>query len=218
MSVLAGDWLYMQAFNVALGERNFRILDVLIRLTQVMVEGELLQLTCLRRATVSEEEYLELAYRKTACLFSACLRLGALLGGKNEEEETKLGQYGINLGLAFQLIDDVLDFTSSEEVLGKPIGNDVREGKMTLPLIYLLQRCTPQEASMVSGVLEEGGFSTAQFEEILDLIDHYGTLQAARDKAQHFAEKARKFLDSYSGSPYRDALHSLPDFILERES
>ena len=118
----------------------------------------MLQLTCLRRPTVSEEEYLELAYRKTACLFSACLRLGALLGGKNEEEERRLGLYGINLGLAFQLIDDVLDFTSSEEVLGKPIGNDVREGKMTLPLIYLLQRCTPEEARKVSRVLEEGGF------------------------------------------------------------
>jgi octaprenyl-diphosphate synthase len=218
MSVLAGDWLYMQAFNVALNERNFRILDVLIRLTQVMVEGELLQLTCLRKPTVSEETYLELAYRKTACLFSACLRLGALLGGKNEEEEARLGLYGINLGLAFQLIDDVLDFTSSEEVLGKPIGNDVREGKMTLPLIYLLQRCTPAEAGKVSRVLEVGGFQPAQFAEILDLIDHYGTLQAAREKAQDFSDKARTFLEGYPNSPYKDALHSLPDFILERES
>jgi len=218
MSVLAGDWLYMQAFNIALNERNFRILDVLIRLTQVMVEGELLQLTCLRKSTVSEEEYLELAYRKTACLFSACLRLGALLGGKNEEEEARLGLYGINLGLAFQLIDDVLDFTSSEEVLGKPIGNDVREGKMTLPLIYLLQRCTPEEARKVSRVLEEGGFQPAQFAEILDLIDHYGTLQATREKAQDFSDKARSFLEGYPNSPYKDALHSLPDFILERES
>ncbi len=218
MSVLAGDWLYMQAFNIALNERNFRILDVLIRLTQVMVEGELLQLTCLRRPTVSEEEYLELAYRKTACLFSACLRLGALLGGKNEEEETRLGLYGINLGLAFQLIDDVLDFTSSEEVLGKPIGNDVREGKMTLPLIYLLQRCTPEDARKVSQVLEDGGFQSAQFVEILDLIDHYGTLQAAREKAQDFSDKARGFLEGFPNSTYKDALNSLPDFILERES
>ena len=218
MSVLAGDWLYMQAFNIALGERNFRILDVLIRLTQVMVEGELLQLTCLRKSAVLEEEYLELAYRKTACLFSACLRLGALLGGKDEEAEKQLGLYGINLGLAFQLIDDILDFTSSEEILGKPIGNDVREGKMTLPLIYLLQRCTPAEARKVSRVLEEGGFEAAQFAEILDLIDHYGTLQLTREKAQGFANKALSFVEGYPESPYKDALHSLPDFILERES
>ncbi len=218
MSVLAGDWLYMQAFNIALSERNFRILDVLIRLTQVMVEGELLQLTCSRKPDVSEESYLELIYRKTACLFSACLRLGALLGGKNEEEESRLGLYGINLGMAFQLIDDVLDFTSSEEVLGKPIGNDVREGKVTLPLIYLLQRCTPAEACKVSKVLEEGEFQSSRFSEILDLIDHYGTLQAAREKAQDYSDKARGFLDGFPNSPFKDALNSLPDFILERES
>jgi octaprenyl-diphosphate synthase len=129
-----------------------------------------------------------------------------------------LGLYGINLGLAFQLIDDVLDFTSSEEVLGKPIGNDVREGKMTLPLIYLLQRCTPGEARKVSQVLEDGGFQSVQFVEILDLIDHYGTLQAAREKAQDFSDKARGFLEGLPHSTYKDALHSLPDFILERES
>lgn len=218
MSVLAGDWLYMQAFHIALAERNYRILDVLIGLTQIMVEGELLQLTSLRKLLVTEEEYLELAYRKTACLFSASLRLGALLGGKSEEEENQLGQYGINLGLAFQLIDDVLDFTSSEEVLGKPIGNDLREGKLTLPLIYLLQKCTPAEARKVSRVLEESGFRSVQFGEILELVERYGTLQAAREKAQDLADMARSYLDGFPASPYRDALHSLPDFVLERES
>ena len=112
----------------------------------------------------------------------------------------------------------MLDFTSSEEVLGKPIGNDVREGKMTLPLIYLLQRCTPEESRKVAQVLEEGGFQTEQFAELLDLIEHYGTLQAAREKAQHFADKARGFLEGFPLSPYKEALLSLPDFILERES
>jgi octaprenyl-diphosphate synthase len=218
MSVLAGDWLYMQAFHIALEERNFRILDVLIRLTQLMVEGELLQLTCLRKLTVTEEDYLELANRKTACLFSASLRLGALLGGKGENEEMQLGLYGINLGLAFQLIDDVLDFTSSEDVLGKPIGSDLREGNLTLPLILLLQRCTPEEARKVSRVLDEGGFHSVQFAEILDLIERYGTLRAAREKARYFSDKARSYLEGFPDSPYKDALRSLPDFILERES
>jgi octaprenyl-diphosphate synthase len=131
----------MQAFNIALAERNFKILDLLIGLTQAMVEGELLQLTWQRRIDVPEDVYFELTYRKTACLFSGCLRLGALLARRSEEEESQLGAYGLNLGLSFQLIDDLLDFTSSEEILGKPIGNDLREGKVTLPLIYLLQRC-----------------------------------------------------------------------------
>jgi len=218
MSVLAGDWLYMQAFNVALAERNFKILDLLIGVTQVMVEGELLQLTHLRKLDVTEEAYFELVYHKTACLFSTCLRLGPLLAGKNEEEESKLGSYGTNLGLAFQLIDDILDFTSSEEVLGKPIGSDLREGKLTLPLIYLLQKCTAAEAIKVSQVLDEGGYHSVRFAEIMDLIERYGTLEAAREKARQFAETAKNCLEIFPDSPYKDALRSLADFIVERES
>ena len=217
MSVLAGDWLYMQAFNIALGERNFKILDVLIGLTQLMVEGELLQLTHLHKINVTEGDYLELAYRKTACLFSACVRLGALLAGKNEETEIKLGSYGANLGLAFQVIDDLLDFTSSEEKLGKPIGSDLREGKVTLPLIYLLPRCRPEEVEKVYRVLEEGGFHSVQFFEIQELIERYGALRAARDKARKFAQLARNSLDGFPDSQYRDALRSLAEFILERQ-
>jgi octaprenyl-diphosphate synthase len=216
--VLAGDWLYMQAFNVALADRNFKILDLLIGLTQVMVEGELLQLVRLRKIDLTEEEYLELANRKTASLFSACMRLGAILASKSEEEETQLGAYGLNLGLAFQLIDDLLDFTSSEEKLGKPIGSDLREGKVTLPLIYLLRNCNPEEKSKVAGVLEEGGFHSVRFEEILEIIQRNGTLHAARSRAQQLGEAAKTCLSGFSDSPYKDALRSLADFIVERES
>jgi len=217
LSVLAGDWLYMQAFNIALAERNFKILDLFIALTQAMVEGELLQLTWQRRIDVPEDVYFELTYRKTAYLFSVCLRLGAVLAGKRAEEESQLGEYGHNLGLSFQLIDDVLDFTSSEEILGKPIGNDLREGKVTLPLIYLLQRCTHEEAQKVRFVLEEGGFNSLRFSEILELIDRYNTLRAAREKAQQFAQKAKRALATFPHTPYKDALRSLPDFMLDRE-
>jgi octaprenyl-diphosphate synthase len=217
LSVLAGDWLYMQAFNIALAERNFKILDLCVALTQAMVEGELLQLTWQRRIDVPEDVYFELTYRKTACLFSVCLRLGAVLAGRSEEEERLLGAYGHNFGLSFQLIDDLLDFTSSEEILGKPIGNDLREGKVTLPLIYLLQRCGREEAQKVRSVLEDGGFNSAGFSEILDLIDRYNTLQAARKKAQEFAQKAKRCLETFPDTPYKDALRSLPDFMLDRE-
>ncbi len=218
MSVLAGDWLYMQAFNIALAERNFHILDLLIGLTQVMVEGELLQLTLVKRRDVTEVEYLNLAYRKTACLFSACLRLGAILGRRSAEEEKLLGDSGTELGLAFQLVDDILDFTSSEQVLGKPIGSDLREGKVTLPLIYLLRKCRPEEATMVSRVLEEGGFHSVKFQEVLELVERYGTLEAARARARQSAEAAITRLDSFPDSPYKDALRSLAEFIVERES
>jgi octaprenyl-diphosphate synthase len=218
MSVLAGDWLYMQAFSSALGERNFKILDLLIGLTQVMVEGELLQLGAIRKPDVTEDDYFELTYRKTACLFSACLRAGALLADQPEEEENRLASYGVNLGLAFQLIDDVLDFTSSEKKLGKPVGNDLREGKVTLPLIYLLQECTPEETRKVVQIFEDGGFEHVAFAEILVLAERYGALQAARDKAKDFAEEAKRCLDVFPESIYKDALMSLPDFIIARES
>jgi len=218
ISVLAGDWLYMQAFNISLGERNFRVLDLLLRLTQAMVEGELLQLTRLRKIDITEEEYLDLAYRKTACLFSACLRLGAILGERPRQEETQLGAYGVNLGLAFQLIDDLLDFTSSEEILGKPIGRDLRAGKVTLPLIYLLRQCRAEEAATIARVLEDGGFRTVSFAEVLHLVNRYGALQAARRKAQEFADLAKSCLDGFPESQYKEALRAFADVIVERES
>jgi octaprenyl-diphosphate synthase len=218
MSVLAGDWLYMQAFNVSLAERQFKILDLLIGLTQVMVEGELLQLTLLRKLKITEEEYFELSYRKTACLFSACLRLGAILGRQSEGIEMQMGSYGINLGLSFQLVDDLLDFTSSEEKLGKPVGSDLREGKLTLPLIYLLERCSDEETAKIATVFKEGGFHSVRFSEIMDMMERRGALGRARDKARDLAEQARSVLSAFADSPYKDALRSLPEFILDRES
>ncbi|MGH9448618.1 MAG: polyprenyl synthetase family protein [Terriglobia bacterium] len=217
ISVLAGDWLYMQAFNTALAERNFRILDILIGLTQVMVEGELLQLNQLKRTDLTEDDYLDLAYRKTACLFSACLRLGALLGKKGEDFELNLASYGANLGLAFQVIDDLLDFTSSEKTLGKPIGSDLREGKVTLPLINLLARCRSEEARKVARILSDGGFDTVPFGEILDLMEQYGILEGARARAQRLAELAAQSLEGLPESPYKDGLRSLAEFIVERQ-
>jgi len=140
-SVLTGDWLYMKSFQMALEERNFRILDILIDLTQKMVEGELIQLEKIGRIDVTEEDALRLATYKTACLFSGCARLGAVLGGLGEEEEQALADYGKYAGLAFQLVDDLLDFTASAQQLGKPVLSDLKEGKVTLPLIYAMENC-----------------------------------------------------------------------------
>ena len=216
-SVLAGDWLYMQAFNVALAERNFRILDLLIGLTQVMVEGEMVQLTLLKRIDVAEDDYFDLIYRKTAALFSACLRLGALLGGKDDADETRLATCGTNLGLAFQLIDDVLDFASSEARLGKPVGNDLREGKITLPLIALLKQCRPDEKHKVALVLEDGGFERVSLGEIQEMVERYGTLEGARVRARDFARRAAEAIDGFPDSVYKEALRSLAEFIIERQ-
>ena len=146
--MLAGDWLYMQAFQIALRERNFQILDLLIGLTQMMVEGELLQLERIGQIDVTEADCMELVDRKTACLFSVCARLGALAGGADAPPRRRLGEYAWNLGMAFQLVDDVLDFTSREKTLGKPVGDDLREGKVTLPLVYALENATADERAL----------------------------------------------------------------------
>src|ERR1700690_824084 len=171
--VLAGDWLYMQAFQIALRERNFHVLDVLIALTQMMVEGELLQLERIGKIDISEADYMELVDRKTAGLFSACARLGALMGGASEATETRLGEFAWNLGIAFQLVDDMLDFTSHEKVLGKPVGSDLREGKVTLPLVYALEDAEPVEKRMVDQVLKDGNYEHVPFSRILRTIERH---------------------------------------------
>src|SRR5246127_4265099 len=171
--VLAGDWLSMQSFKIAVQERNFRILDNLIELTQQMVEGELLQMEKLGKL-ISLDEHFDLIYRKTACLFSVCMRLGAILGGATATQEEALGKYGHDLGMAFQIVDDVLDLTASEEVLGKPVASDLREGKVTMEVIHALERCTPEERTLVETVLRERAFRSVTHGQILDILNRYG--------------------------------------------
>src|SRR6266480_3750178 len=156
-AVLMGDWLYMSAFETSLAERSLAILDILTAVTRRMTEGELLQLTLLGRTDVSEEQYFDVIARKTAYLFSACCEIGSLLGRATPAQQTILRDYGMNLGVAFQLIDDLLDFTSSQDALGKPAGADLIEGKVSLPLILLLQR-EPEMRAPVQTVISEGGY------------------------------------------------------------
>ncbi len=216
-SVLAGDWLYMQAFQAALRERNFAVLDLLINLTQMMVEGELLQLDRIGKIGVTEADYMELIDRKTASLFSACARLGAIAGGANEAAETLLGEFAWNLGIAFQLIDDVLDFTSREKILGKPVGNDLREGKVTLPLIYALESAEPEERKLVETVLADGNYDQVPFGKILQILHRHSGVDRARERAQAFTEKARAIIGKFPDSPYQRALLAVTDLVTDRD-
>ncbi|PYX25127.1 MAG: polyprenyl synthetase family protein [Acidobacteria bacterium] len=188
--VLAGDWLYMQSFKIAVQERNFRVLDTLIELTQQMVEGELLQMEKLGKL-ITLEEHFDLIFRKTACLFSVCMRLGAILGGASPEQEEAAGSYGRNLGMAFQIVDDVLDLTASESVLGKPVASDLREGKVTMAVIHALERCTPQEREKIATVLRDRAFNGVTHADILAILNRYGALEAANARAAEYAEAAR---------------------------
>ena len=215
--VLAGDWLYMQAFKIALQERNLRILDVLIELTQQMVEGELLQMEKLGKC-ISLEEHFDLIYRKTACLFSVSMRMGAILGKSTSEEEELLAEYGRNLGLAFQIVDDALDLTASEEVLGKPVASDLREGKVTMAVIHALERCTPAERKLVEKVLEERAFQSVRHEQILEMLNRYGSIEYAYDAAAKHADAASQAICSFPDSEIKRALLFAPEFVVERSS
>src|SRR5256885_4131147 len=214
--VLAGDWLYMQAFKVAVQERNFRILDTLIELTQQMVEGELMQMEKLGRC-ISLEEHFDLIYRKTACLFSVCMRLGGILGGVTAEQEQRLADYGRNLGMAIPIVDDVLDLTASEDVLGKPVASDLREGKVTMPVIHALDRCTPAERKKIGTVVEQRAFNGVTHSDILEILARYGSVEAATAVASQYADSARKAICTFPDSEIKRALLWAPDFVVARE-
>ena len=216
-SVLAGDWLYMQAFQIAVRERNFRVLDILIGLTQMMVEGELLQLERIGKIDVSEADYMELVHRKTAGLFSACARLGALVAGADSAAEDKLGEYAWNLGMAFQLVDDMLDFTAREQTLGKPVGGDLREGKITLTLIYALERATPDERRIIETVLKERNYDRVPFHQVRTLIERYHGFSRTQDRAQAFTDKARHLIGEFPESSYQRALYAVTELVTDRD-
>ncbi|HVH88131.1 MAG TPA: polyprenyl synthetase family protein [Terriglobales bacterium] len=214
--VLAGDWLYMQAFKIALEEQNFRVLDLLIGLTQQMVEGELMQMERLGRI-ISQSEHLDLIYRKTACLFSVSMKLGAVLGRASEADEDRLGEYGRNLGLAFQIVDDVLDLTASEDVLGKPVASDLREGKVTMAVIHALDRCTPAERKFIESVLDERCFGRVSHHDVLAILERYGSVDYATAFANEHAEQARRAINSFPDGEIKRALLWIPDFVVGRE-
>jgi octaprenyl-diphosphate synthase len=214
--VLAGDWLYMQAFKIALQERNFRILDTLIELTQQMVEGELLQIEKLGKL-ISLDEHFDLIYRKTACLFSVCMRMGAILSGATSEQEENLAQYGRDLGMAFQIVDDVLDLTASEDVLGKPVASDLREGKVTMAVIHALERCSPRERETINTVVRERAFNGITPSDILAILNRYGSIDAAHARAAQYAGLARNAICNFPNSETKRALMWAPEYVIARE-
>ncbi|HMH13083.1 MAG TPA: polyprenyl synthetase family protein [Edaphobacter sp.] len=218
--VLAGDWLYMQAFSTALEERNFHVLDLLISLTQQMVEGELLQIEKLGHL-INEEEYFDLIFRKTACLFKVSMQLGAAITphslGDPTDIETQLGEYGRNLGLAFQIVDDILDLTATEDVLGKPVASDLREGKATLAVIHALERGTGADREAIRTVLADRSFDCVSHPQILEILQRHASIDYAMDTACAYAEAARQSIADLPDSEAKRALLWVPGFVTTRD-
>ena len=217
ITVLLGDFLYTKSMSMALSQDNLPILRLLSDVTLRMIEGELLEIERNGDLRMSEAQHVDIIRRKTADLFAACMSIGAILGDVGEEKRRALTSYGLNLGICFQMVDDLLDFTADEKVLGKPVNNDLREGKLTLPVIYLLRKAGAAGTQTVSAVLADRGFDRVSREDLLHLAREHGALDEARALAERYADAARKDLAVFDRTPYREALEVLPDFILARD-
>ena len=215
-SVLVGDFLYSRAFQMMVEVGDMRIMQTLAEATNVIAEGEVLQLMNMHDAALSEEGYLRVIRSKTAKLFEASARLAALLAQSSPTVERHCAEYGQALGTAFQVIDDVLDYDGEVSEMGKNLGDDLREGKVTLPLIIAMQRGTDAERATLRQAIETGG--TAQMAQIIAIVQQTGALQATRDAAAAEAQRALNALQTLPKNPYSDALEQLASQLLARRS
>ncbi len=215
-SVLVGDFLYSRSFQMMVELDDMRIMRILADTTNRIAEGEVLQLLNIGNADTTEQAYLDVIERKTAVLFSAATRLGAVLAGLPAEQEEALAQYGLDLGYAFQIADDVLDYVSDADTLGKNIGDDLAEGKPTLPVIHAIAHSSPEQAASLRRAIESGGLDS--LDNIVDAIRNSGAIEHARARAEHYAQSARAALSALPVSAARDALSLLADYSVNRNS
>ncbi|MDK8465959.1 octaprenyl diphosphate synthase [Marinobacter sp. SS13-12] len=215
-SVLVGDFLYARAFEMMVELQNLRIMDVLSHATAVIAEGEVLQLMNVKNPDVSEDKYMEVIHNKTAMLFEAASHTGALLAGANEDQELALSAYGKHLGLAFQLVDDVLDYRGDADTMGKNVGDDLAEGKTTLPLIYAMAEGTDDEKQLIRQAIRKGGLD--DLPRILEIVNHSGALEYTMAKAREQAALAAECLNTLPESGHKEALVLLTEISVARVS
>ncbi|HXW05434.1 MAG TPA: polyprenyl synthetase family protein [Vicinamibacterales bacterium] len=217
ITVLLGDYLYIKSMAMALTQDSLEIIRLLCDVTLRMIEGELYQLTKTGDVDITEEEHFEIIRRKTAFLFGGCAQIGGMLGGVTSEREAALREYGFNLGIAFQLVDDLLDYTADQAALGKPVGGDLREGKVTLPIIFLLRRGGAEADRLIRDVVRDRAVSPEQWREIVRLLREHRTTELAYQRALEYANLAKDCLTVFPPSRERDALLALPDYVLARD-
>ncbi|HEV8394695.1 MAG TPA: polyprenyl synthetase family protein [Vicinamibacterales bacterium] len=216
ITVLFGDFLYLKSMSLALSQDRLEIIRQLCEVTLRIVEGEIYQLTKNGVVDLTEEEHFDIVRRKTAYLFAGCARIGGMLGPTTREQQDALWDYGLNIGMAFQIVDDLLDFTGDEVALGKPVGGDLREGKMTLPVIHLLQR-GGEGAELIRRIVEARGATIEEWRELRALLGQARSIDYAHRAATEFVERAKKALYAFPASDARDALMFLPDYVISRD-
>ena len=218
ITVLLGDYLYIRSMAMALTQDTLDVVRLLCDCTLKMIEGELYQLTKTGDATITEDEHFEIIRRKTAFLFAGCAEIGGLLGDTTPERRVALREYGFNLGIAFQIVDDVLDYMAEETALGKPVGGDLREGKVTLPIILLLQRAGPDMAALIQDVVADGQVTSERWRVIKDGLARYGAVESAFERAVDHGNRAKQhLLAAFPPSVERERLASLADYVLNRD-
>ena len=217
VTVLFGDFLYLKSMSLALTQDSLEIIRLLCDVTLRIVEGEIYQLTKNGVVDLTEDEHFDILRRKTAYLFAGSAKIGGMLGPTTREQQDALWDYGMNIGMAFQIADDVLDFTGDEVVLGKPVGGDLREGKVTLPVIHLLQRDNARADTLIRKVVAERNVTIEDWREIRSLLAQSRSTEYARRVASDYIERAKKALYAFPPSDARDALMYLPDYVISRD-
>jgi octaprenyl-diphosphate synthase len=214
--VLVGDFLFTKCFSLMVENGNLKILQAISRATTLMAEGELDELLKTNDLSLTEEDYLSIIARKTGALISAAAQIGGILGNTSEEREQALIRFGMDVGIAFQLTDDNLDYTSKEEEFGKKIGIDLQDGKITLPLIFTLSRCSGEEKDFIWRVVESEPISKEDFFRVVEMIERYQGLRYSWERAKEYIERAKKHLQPFPDGRERKALEILADYVLER--
>src|SRR5687767_11456265 len=217
VTVLFGDFLYLKSMSLALTQDSLDIIRLLCDVTLRIVEGEIYQLTKNGVVDLSEEEHFDIVRRKTAFLFAGSAKIGGMLGPTTREQQDALWDYGVNIGMAFQLIDDLLDFTGDEHALGKPVGGDLREGKMTLPMIHLFSRGDARAQALIRQVVDARSVTLEEWREITAFLAQARSLDYAQRAAAGFVDRAKKALNAFPPSDERDALLYLPDYVIARD-
>ncbi|MCX5816250.1 MAG: polyprenyl synthetase family protein [Proteobacteria bacterium] len=217
-SVLVGDFLYAKSFELLADEGNDKIFGVMASTTKSLSEGEILELIRTSDIETSEEDYFEIIGNKTAVLFSVACEIGAILGKVDSNKKSSLKNFGYNLGMAFQLQDDILDYTSYDNVLGKRVGTDIKEGKVTLPLIYAIKSSNDKEKFSIQKVLKKSNVTVKDFESVRKIILKYGGIEYAINTTKKYTEAAKGCLNAFGASPYKEALLTITDYMLSRKT
>jgi len=215
-SVLVGDFLFSKSFSLMVGVGSLDILRVLSDATTVIAEGEVMQLLCTGEIDLTEERYINVVRSKTAILMSAACEAGAILGAVPLNQQLALAGFGMDLGIAFQLMDDILDYVATEEEFGKSIGHDLEEGKITLPLIHTLRHCSAAERAVITSVVEQDEMSLDDFRAVSGLVKQYGGIEYTVDSARVYIERCKSHLNLFLPSPVREALFSLSEYVVTR--